>query len=279
MRKKKSEIHISSLLLNVAMKLSVLFTLGTLIILIGYILVKGVPHLSLDLFQWEYTVENQSMMPVIINTIIMTALTLAIALPFGIGAAVYMVEYVNQENKMVKIIRMTAETLAGIPSIVYGLFGFLMFSIALGWNYSLLSGAMTMAIMILPLIMRTTEEALLGVPNSYRQASFGLGVGKIRTIFKIVLPAAAPGILAGVILSIGRIVGETAALLFTAGTNPEIPNSVMDSTRTLSVHMYALLNEGLHQEAAYATAVVLMVLVIVINSISSLVAKKLSAGN
>lgn len=279
MKTKRSEIHISSLMLNIAMKASILFTLGTLIILIGYILVKGVPHLSLDLFQWEYTVENQSMMPVIINTLIMTVMTLAIALPFGIGAAVYMVEYVNQENKMVKIIRMTAETLAGIPSIVYGLFGFLMFSIALGWNYSLLSGAMTMAIMILPLIMRTTEEALLGVPKSYRQASFGLGVGKVRTIFKIVLPAAAPGILAGIILSIGRIVGETAALLFTAGTNPEIPNSVMDSIRTLSVHMYALLNEGLHQEAAYATAVVLMVLVIAINSLSSIVAKKLTAGN
>ena len=136
----------------------------------------------------------------------------------------------------------------------------------------------TMAIMILPLIMRTAEEALLGVPKSYRQASFGLGVGKVRTIMRIVLPAAAPGILAGVILSIGRIVGETAALLFTAGTNPELPNSLLDSTRTLSVHMYALLNEGLHQEAAYATAVVLLVLVIGINGLSSFIAGRLSAS-
>lgn len=274
----KKQRNIASIVLRLCMILSIIFTIGILVILIGYILLKGIPHLSLDLFAWEYTVENQSMMPVIINTLIMTGLTLAMALPFGIGAAIYMVEYVGQENRLVQIIRMTAETLAGIPSIVFGLFGFLMFSIALGWNYSLLSGAMTLAIMILPLIMRTAEEALLGVPKSYRQASFGLGVGKVRTILRIVLPAAAPGILAGVILSIGRIVGETAALLFTAGTNPEIPTSVMDSTRTLSVHMYALLNEGLHQEAAYATAVVLLVFIIAINGLSSLIAGRLAAG-
>ena len=274
----KKRRNITSIVLRLCMKLSIIFTIGILGILIGYILIKGIPHLSLDLFSWEYTVENQSMMPVIINTIIMTGLTIAIALPFGIGAAIYMVEYVNQENRLVKIIRMTAETLSGIPSIVFGLFGFLMFSIALGWNYSLISGAMTMAIMILPLIMRTAEEAILGVPKSYRQASFALGVGKVRTVFRIVLPAAAPGILAGVILSIGRIVGETAALLFTAGTNPELPTSVLDSTRTLSVHMYALLNEGLHQEAAYATAVVLLIFVIAINRLSSLIAGRLSAS-
>ena len=270
---------IPSLILKGAMKISVTFTLGILVVLIGYILVKGVPHIRLEMFQWEYTYENQSMTPVIINTMIMTLLTLVLALPFGISTAIYMSEYVNQDKKIVHIIRMTTETLAGIPSIVYGLFGFLMFSIALGWNYSLLSGAMTMAIMILPLIIRTTEQALLDVPKSYRQASFGLGVGKVRTIFKIVLPAATPGILAGIILSIGRIVGETAALLFTAGTNPELPTSLMDSTRTLSVHMYALLNEGLHQDAAYATAVVLLVLVISINGLSSWLANKLSASN
>lgn len=274
----KKRRNTTSIVLRLCMRLSIIFTIGILVILIGYILVKGIPHLSLELFAWEYTVENQSMMPVIINTLIMTGLTLAMALPFGIGAAIYMVEYVSQENRLVRIIRMTAETLSGIPSIVFGLFGFLVFSIGLGWNYSLLSGAMTMAIMILPLIMRTAEEALLGVPKSYRQASFGLGVGKVRTIFRIVLPAAAPGILAGVILSIGRIVGETAALLFTAGTNPEIPNSVFDSSRTLSVHMYALLNEGLHQEAAYATAVVLLVFVIAINGLSGLIAGRLSAS-
>ena len=276
MRKNKD---IPSLILRGAMKISVTFTLGILVILIGYILVKGVPHIRPEMFQWEYTYENQSMTPVIINTMIMTLLTLALALPFGIGTAIYMSEYVNQDKKIVHIIRMTAETLAGIPSIVYGLFGFLMFSITLGWNYSLLSGAMTMAIMILPLIIRTTEQALLDVPKSYRQGSYGLGVGKVRTIFKIVLPAATPGILAGIILSIGRIVGETAALLFTAGTNPELPNSLMDSTRTLSVHMYALLNEGLHQDAAYATAVVLLVLVISINGLSSWLANRLSASN
>ena len=208
----------------------------------------------------------------------MTALTLAIAIPLGTGAAIYMSEYVSSKSRIVHVIRMAAETLAGIPSIVFGLFGFLMFSVALGWDYSLLAGAMTMAIMVLPLIMRTTEEALRGVPVSYRQASFGLGVGKVRTVFKIVLPAAAPGILAGVILSAGRIVGETAALLFTAGTNPEIPDSLMASTRTLSVHMYALLNEGIHMEAAYGTAVVLLVFIVAVNGLSGLLAGKL-AGN
>ena len=151
-----------------------------------------------------------------------------------------------------------------------------MFGIAFGWNYSLMSGAMTLAIMVLPVIMRTTEEALLGVPDSYREASFGLGAGKLRTIFRITLPSAMPGIIAGVILSIGRIVGETAALLFTAGTVASIPSSVFDSTRTLAVHLYALLNEGLYMEQAYATAVVLMVVVILINWLSNRIAKKLA---
>lgn len=269
--------HIPSVILNICMKVSILLTAGVLLFLIGYILIMGVPHISPELFAWEFTTDNQSMMPSIINTLIMTALTLVIAVPFGVGAAIYLVEYSRQQSAFVRIIRMTAETLSGIPSIVFGLFGFLMFTIALGWDYSLMAGAMTLAIMVLPVIIRTSEEALLGVPLSYREASFGLGAGKVRTIFRVVLPAAVPGILAGVILSIGRIVGETAALLFTAGTTPKIPDSLFASTRTLSVHMYALLNEGLHKEAAYATAVVLLVLVIFINWMSSAVAKKLKA--
>lgn len=269
--------HIPSVILNICMKVSILLTAGVLLFLIGYILIMGVPHISPELFAWEFTTDNQSMMPSIINTLIMTALTLVIAVPFGVGAAIYLVEYSRQQSAFVRIIRMTAETLSGIPSIVFGLFGFLMFTIALGWDYSLMAGAMTLAIMVLPVIIRTSEEALLGVPLSYREASFGLGAGKVRTIFRVVLPAAVPGILAGVILSIGRIVGETAALLFTAGTTPKIPDGLFASTRTLSVHMYALLNEGLHKEAAYATAVVLLVLVIFINWMSSAVAKKLKA--
>lgn len=268
--------HPMSVFLGVCMKTAIIFTVGILIFLIGYILVRGLPHIKPDLFAWKFTTENQSMMPSIINTLIMTVLTLIIALPFGIGAAIYLVEYAKQTSPIVKVVRITAETLSGIPSIVFGLFGFLMFNIAFDWQYSLISGAMTLAIMVLPVIMRTTEEALLGVPDSYREASFGLGAGKIRTIFRITLPSAMPGIIAGVILSIGRIVGETAALLFTAGTVASVPDSIFSSARTLSVHLYALLNEGLHMNEAYATAVVLMAMVILINWTSNKIAKKLT---
>ncbi len=272
----KPKKHPMSTFLSVCMKVSIALTVGILVILIGYILIKGIPHIKPELFAWEFTTSNQSMMPSIINTIIMTLLTLLIAIPFGIGAAIYLVEYAKQNSIAVKLIRITAETLSGIPSIVFGLFGFLLFGVALGWGYSLIGGALTLAIMVLPVIMRTTEEALLGVPASYREASFGLGAGKIRTIFNVVLPSAIPGILAGIILSVGRIVGETAALIFTAGAVAKIPDGLFASTRTLSVHMYALLNEGLHMEAAYATAVVLLIVVIGINCISNIVAKKLA---
>ena len=176
------------------------------------------------------------------------------------------------------IVRITAETLSGIPSIVYGLFGSLFFVKYLGFGLSLLSGALTLAIMILPLIMRTTEEALLTVPDSYREGSFGLGAGRLRTVFKIVLPSAVPGILSGIILGIGRIVGESAALIFTAGTVAEVANSVFDSARTLSVHMYAISGEGLHIDQTYATAVVLLAVTIIINALSEFAAKKLGGG-
>ncbi len=272
----KSKTNISSLVLRWCMKLSIIITLGIVLGLILYIVIRGVPNLRADMFQLEYTPENQSMMPSLINTGIMILVTLAMSLPVGIGAAVYLTEYSKQDSKFVQIIRITTETLSGIPSIVFGLVGFLVFVIALGWQYSLIAGAMTLALMVLPLIIRTTEEALLGVPMSYREASFGLGAGKVRTIFRVILPAAVPGILAGVILSIGRIAGETAALIFTAGTVAQVPDSMFDSTRTLSVHMYSLICEGLHMDAAYATAFVLLVLVIVINLLSTLVARKIS---
>lgn len=266
--------HVGSLLLRILVILSAVITVSVFVSLVGYILVKGIPHLTPDLFAWEYTTENVSMMPAMINTITMTGLTLLIAVPLGIGAAIYMVEYAKKGNKLVKLVRMTAETLSGIPSIVYGLFGFLAFNVTLGWSYSLLGGALTLAIMILPVIMRTTEEALLAVPDAFREGSFGLGAGKLRTVFQVVLPSAVPGILAGVILGIGRIVGETAALIYTSGTVAGIPKNVMGSGRTLSIHMYALLNEGFYTEQAYATAVVLLVLVVGINTLSSWVAKK-----
>lgn len=269
--------HPFSLLLRILVTLSAIITAGVVLFLIGYILYYGVPNLAMPgLFSWKFTAENQSMMPAIINTVIMIALTLMLAVPIGVFAAIYLVEYSKRGNRFVKIIRVTAETLSGIPSIVYGLFGYIVFVITLGWSFTLLSGVITMAIMILPLIMRTTEEALMAVPDSFREGSFGLGAGRLRTVFRIVLPSSVPGILSGVILAIGRIVGESAALIFTSGTNPVVPKSLFSSASTLSVHLYTLLNEGRYTEQAYATAVVLLIVVIIINALSSVVAKKLS---
>lgn len=255
--------------------LSAAITIGILGFIIVYILVNGIPYLTPELFAWKYTSDNCSMMPAIINTLIITILALAFAIPFGIFSAIYLVEYAKKGNKITAIVRITAETLTGIPSIVYGLFGYLFFVIALKWDYSILAGACTLAIMVLPVIMRTTEEALMSVPDSYREGSFGLGAGKLRTVFKIILPSAIPGILSGVILSIGRIVGETAALMYTAGSVTEVAKSVFDSGRTLSVHMYSLSTEGLHINQSYATAVVLLFLVILINFVSGRIAKKI----
>ena len=263
-----------SALLWLLVLLSALLTLGVLFALILYILIMGIPHLTPELFSLKYTTDNVSMLPAILNTVIMTALSLLLAVPLGVFSAIYTVEYAKRGSKLVQIVRMTAETLSGIPSIVYGLFGYLMFVVALKMNLSLLAGALTLAIMVLPTIMRTTEEALLSVPDSYREGSFGLGAGKLRTVFQIVLPPAMPGILSGVILSIGRIVGETAALIFTAGSVPTVAKGLLSSGRTLAVHMYCLLNEGLYTDQAYATAVVLLVLVLLINQASNWAARK-----
>ncbi|MBQ3520750.1 MAG: phosphate ABC transporter permease PstA [Firmicutes bacterium] len=264
-----------SLILLILVVLSAAVTIGILFSLIIYILINGVTHLKPELFAWEFNTDNMSMMPAIVSTIYMTVLSLLMAVPVGIFSAIYLVEYAKRGSRLVKVIRTTTETLQGIPSIVYGLFGYILFVITLGWSYSLLAGAVTLAIMILPLIIRTTEEALISVPDSYREGSFGLGAGKLHTVFKLILPSAVPGILAGVILAIGRIVGESAALIFTAGTVAQVPGSLFDSARTLSVHMYALLSEGLYTDEAYATAVVLLVLVICINGISGMAAKKI----
>lgn len=268
-----------SFVLMLLVMLSAIITFAVLLFLIAYILINGIPHIKPDLFALKYTSENGSLFPALINTIIMTLLSLVIAVPFGIFSAIFLVEYAKRGNKFVDMIRITTETLSGIPSIVYGLFGMLFFVTTLKWGYSLMAGACTLAIMILPLIMRTTEEALKSVPDSYREGSFGLGAGKLRTVFRIVLPSAIPGILAGVILAIGRIVGETAALIYTAGTVAKVPTGVMGSGRTLAVHMYSMSREGLHMDQAYATAVVLLVLVIGINWLSGFVAKKITKGN
>lgn len=257
-----------SLLLRTLVYACAALTALIIIILVGYVFYKGVPHMSKDLFSLKYTSENASLVPALVNTFTITVLSLLFAVPAGIGAAIYLAEYAKRGNKFVKIIRITAETLSGIPSIVYGLFGFLFFVTFLGWQFSILAGCCTLAIMILPVIMRTTEEALISVPDSFREASFGLGAGKLRTIFKIILPSAIPGIVNGCILSIGRIVGETAALIYTAGSVARIPSTVMGSGRTLAVHLYSLWGEGLRVEQAYATAVVLIVFVALLNWLS-----------
>lgn len=282
--------HPVALLQFLLVHLGAILTGGVVLLLVGYILITGIPNLKPELFAWKFTTENQSMMPALINTLCMTVLTLLMAVPVGVCAAIYLAEYAKRGNKLVKLVRLTAETLSGIPSIVYGLFGLMFFNVAMGWSYSMLAGCVTLAIMILPLILRTTEEALLSVPDSYREGSFGLGAGKLRTVFRIILPSAMPGILAGIILAIGRIVGESAALIFTSGSGKENLTFVgkngfslfaplFQSTRTLSVHMYNLMSEGLYTKQAQATAVVLLVLVVGINALSSFLAKKLTKGN
>jgi phosphate transport system permease protein len=271
-----TRLKLQSLLIKNTVRLAAFLTAGILAFIVGYILYKGIPNLSPELFRLEYTSENVSLLPALINTITMALLSLLIAAPLGIFSAIYLVEYARRGNKLVSVVRVTAETLSGIPSIVYGLFGYLLFVITIGWGYSLLAGALTLSVMILPVIMRTTEEALKAVPDQYREGSFGLGAGRLRTVFKIVLPSAVPGILAGVILSLGRIAGETAALIYTAGTVAQVPDSLLGSGRTLSVHMYALWQEGLNVKQSYATAVILLVIVVGLNAFSSFVAKKIA---
>ena len=268
---------ISSVILRVVMYASAGFTAAALLFILGYILAKGVPNLaSPGLFAWKYTSDNVSLVPAAINTLMLVALALVMSIPFGIGSAIYLTEYAKKGNKFVSIIRVTTETLSGIPSIIYGLFGMLFFVTALKWQYSILAGAATVAIMVLPTIMRTTEEALLAVPDSFREASLALGAGKLRTIFKIVLPSAMPGILSGVILAIGRLVGETAALLYTSGAVASVAKGVMSPGRTLAIHMYTISSEAFHTNQTFATAVVLLVIVFILNALASFVAKKLT---
>ncbi|HNW86266.1 MAG TPA: phosphate ABC transporter permease PstA [Candidatus Limiplasma sp.] len=250
-------------------------TLLMLMSIIWDILSKGIPNLKPSLFSLTYTTENQSLLPALINTFAITLLSLLVAVPLGVGGAVYLSEYAHRESVLVKSVRITAVTLAGIPSILYGLFGMMFFVITLKMGLSLLSGALTLSLMVLPLILRTTEEALLSVPDGYREGSYGLGAGKLRTVWRIVLPPASPGILAGIVLAIGRIVGETAALLFTAGTVAQLPQGLLSSGRTLSVHMYVLSGEGLHIGEAYATAAVLLVFVTLMNGLSGLISRKI----
>lgn len=267
-----------SLFLSIVTHAAAIITILCLLFIIAYILIRGIPNLTPSLFEWEYTTDNVSMMPSIINTIIVVILTLLIAGPIGIFSAIYLVEYAKRGSKLVKVILLTTETLSGIPSIVYGLFGSLMFVISMGMGLSVFAGSLTLAIMVLPTIMRTTQEALVAVPDSYREGSFGLGAGKLRTIFRIILPSAVPGIMSGIVLSMGRIVGETADLIYTSGTVAQVCTNIFAPGSTLAVHMYRLMSEGLYTEQACAVAVVLLVFVIIMNSLSSYLGRKLAKG-
>ncbi len=267
--------HKLSLLIRLIVNIAAILTVGVLIAIVVYILYRGIPNITPQMFEAKYTSENASVVPALINTLITIVVTLLIAVPIGIFSVVYMTEYAKRGNKLVKVVRLMSETLSGIPSIVFGLFGYLFFVVACKFDYSLLAGSLTLAIMVLPTIMTTTEEALRSIPDSYREGSFGLGAGKLRTVFRVILPSAIPGILAGVILSIGRIIGETAALIYTAGSVAKVPDSLMGSGRTLAVHMYVLFNEGLSMEQAYGTAVILLLLVLAVNLLSNFIASTL----
>lgn len=273
---KTYKAHPLSFLFLIITILAVSITVALFIFIVGYVIIKGVPYLKPSLFSLHYTTENVSMLPAIITTLEMVGISLLISAPLGVFCAIYLVEYAKRGNKLVKIIRVTTETLSGIPSIVYGLFGMLFFVTTLKWGYSILAGSFTLAIMVLPVIIRSTEEALKSVDDSYREGSFGLGAGRLRTVFTIVLPSAGNGILAGIILAIGRIIGETAALIYTAGTVAKIPEDVFQSGRTLAIHMYSLSKEGLHMNEASATAVVLLITVCALNALASFIAKKLT---
>jgi len=266
------------LLLFLLTWLSIIATAAVLLFVVGYVVINGLPHITPSLFSRQFTIENQSLFPALMGTLMIVGLSLVLAVPLGVFSAIYLVEYARRGNRFVKIVRLTTETLAGIPSIVYGLFGFIFFGVFLGWGLSLMSGSFTTAIMILPLIIRATEESLKSVPDTYREGSFGLGAGRLRTVVRIVIPAATPGILSGVILAIGRIIGETAAIIFTLGNVARMPNNLFDTGRTLSAHMYALANEGTHPGEAHATAAVLLIFVILINSLSSWIAQFIKAS-
>lgn len=263
-----------SLLLSFLLRFAITSVLGIFFLLIGFIFYKGILNLNLSLFEWNYNSENISMMPAIINTINMIICAICIAMPVGIFGAIFLTQYTRKKSKILRLINIASETLVGIPSIVYGLFGYLAFVIYFGFKTSFIAGVLTLSIMILPLILRSSEEALKSVFEGYKEAALALGASKIRTIFVIILPSAISGILAGIILSIGKIVGESAALLYTSGSVAKVAG-LFDSGRTLSVHMYAISSEGLHINAAYSTAMILILIVLAINLFANFIAKKL----
>lgn len=273
MRKVKENI------LKILLYLSAIITVAILLFILGFIFLKGYKTISLQYIIGDYSPSGGGgIKPFIISTLYIIGLSLAIATPIGVLAAVYLQEYAKQ-GRMVRLIRFSTEALAGIPSIVYGLFGAAFFVAALKFGYSLIAGALTLSIIILPVIIRTTEEALKVVPTSYREASLGLGATRFQTLCKVILPSSIPGILSGVILSMGRVIGESAALFLTAGTVYKIPKDIMSSGRTLTVHAFLETKEKGDIASAAATGIVLIVIILLLNTLAKFISKKLNKAN
>lgn len=258
---------------------SAIFTVGILVFILGFIFIKGYSYITPKFIFSEYSASGDGgILPMIVATLYIVAISIIVATPIGVLAAVYLHEYAKQ-GKIVKIIRFCTESLSGIPSIVYGLFGAIFFVGLLKFGYSLLSGALTVAIIILPVIIRTTEEALKVVPVAYREASLGLGATKFQTLYKVILPSAVPGILSGIILSIGRVVGESAAILLTAGSVAKMPKGILSSGRTLTVHSFLVAQEAGNIDEAAAVGIVLIVIILILNTAAKLITKKFNKAN
>lgn len=267
-------------ILKTLVYLSALFTVTVLVTIVGYIFMKGISGISLSFLTNEYSASgvDSGIFPMIISTLYTVGLSIVVATPIGVLSAIYLQEYAKK-GKMVSTIRFATESLAGIPSIIYGLFGGIFFVVTLKMKYSILAGSLTIGIIILPVIIRTTEEALKTVPKSYREASLALGSTKFQTLYKVVLPSAIPGILSGIILSVGRVIGESAAVILTAGTVAQLPGTIFDSARTLTVHAYLLTKEKGDISQAASIGIVLIVIVLVLNTMAKIVAKKLNKAN
>ncbi|MBE6053209.1 MAG: phosphate ABC transporter permease PstA [Clostridium sartagoforme] len=273
MRKFKENLY------KVLLWVSAAVTVGVLVLILGFIFLKGYKLINIDFITKNYSASGDGgILPMIVSTLYTVFISIIVATPIGILAAIYMTEYAKQ-GKLIKIIRFATESLSGIPSIVYGLFGSIFFVVALKLGYSLLAGSLTVAIIILPVIIRTTEEALKSVPPSYKEASLGLGATRFQTLYKVIVPSAVPGILVGVILSVGRVVGESAAILLTAGTVAKMPKGIMSSSRTLTVHSYLVTSESGNIEQAAAVGIVLIVIILVLNILAKLITKKFNKAN
>ena len=278
--------HPGSFLLLLLVLVAAVLTVGVLVFLVGYILIRGIPYLKPSLFAWTYNSDNVSMLPAMINTLFMTVLALLLSVPFGVGAAIYLVEYAKKGNKLVGIIRVTAETLSGIPSIVYGFFGLvvivpLMAQLTGKNGNTMLTASILLAVMILPTVVGVTESAITSVPESYYEASLGLGATHSQSVFFAVVPAAKSGILAGIVLGIGRAIGETMAVIMIAGNQPRMPKGITEGLRTMTANIVLEMGyaSGLHREALIATGVVLFVFILLINLSVSMLNRRVHYGD